>query len=51
MWISDPETKSVLVFLRGEDGNLHVREDYGQNDIAKVNSLDGCFIELEKVFS
>lgn len=50
-WIVDPETKSVLVFLRGEDGNLHVREDYGQNDIAKVNSLDGCFIELEKVFS
>ncbi len=30
---------------------LKIREDYGAEDIAKVNVLEGCFIELEKVFS
>ena len=50
-WIVDPVGKSVQVFLRGEDGFLHLREDYGREDIAKVYSLNGCFIELSRVFA
>ena len=36
-----------------QDGSsfLKIHEDYGREDIAKVNVLDGCFIELSKVFS
>jgi Uma2 family endonuclease len=48
-WIVDPDSQSVQVFLW--DGNfLRLHEDYGRQDIAKVNVLDGCFIELCKVF-
>ena len=50
-WIVDPENKSVLVFLPDEGGFLRLYEDYGRNDVAKVTVLDGCFIELSKVFS
>ncbi len=50
-WIVDPYTSSVSVYLLGEDGKYTVHEEYGKKDIAKVNSLRGCFIELEKVFS
>ena len=49
-WIADPDNKSVQVFTL-ESGALKIREDYGREDIAKVNVLDGCFIELSKVFS
>ncbi len=49
-WIVNPEDRSVLVFLL-EGSNLILHEDYGQSDIAKVNVLDGCFIELSKVFA
>lgn len=49
-WIVDPENRSVQVFLLDEMGALRLREDYGREDIAKVNVLDGCFIELSKVF-
>ena len=49
-WIVDPEYKSVQVFTLN-DGYLLPHEDYGQNDIAKVNVLDGCFIELARVFT
>jgi len=49
-WIADPENKSVLVFLPDGNGSFKIHEDYGQEDIAKVNVLDGCFIELRKVF-
>lgn len=49
-WIVDPENRSVQVFLLDEKGALQLREDYGREDIAKVNVLDGCFIELPKVF-
>ena len=48
-WIVDPENKSVQVFLLNK-GLLLPEEDYGQEDIAKVNVLDGCFVELSKVF-
>ena len=49
-WIVDPETKAVQVFTL-DGGALKIREDYGREDVAKVNVLDGCFIELSKVFS
>lgn len=50
-WIADPENKTVQVFLLNSNGILYLHEDYGQEDVAKVNVLDGCFIELDKVFS
>ena len=48
-WIVDPENRSVQV-LTLTDGLLLPHEDYGREDVAKVNVLDGCFIELSKVF-
>lgn len=50
-WIVDPENRSVMVFLPDGSGSLRLHEDYGREDLAKVNVLDGCFIELNKVFS
>ncbi|MDE5699662.1 MAG: Uma2 family endonuclease [Lachnospiraceae bacterium] len=50
-WIADPENRTVQVFLLDDDGRLCPHEDYGRKDVAKVNVLDGCFIELSKVFS
>lgn len=50
-WIADPEHKSIQVFLMDKHGTLQPHEDYSRTDIAKVNVLEGCFIELEKVFS
>ena len=50
-WIVDPKNKSVQVFLRDANASLYIYEEYGQKDVAKVNVLDGCFIELNKVFS
>ena len=49
-WIADPENQTVQVFLLDDSGALRLHEDYGRNDIAKVNVLDGCFVELSKVF-
>lgn len=49
-WIIDPDTQSVQVFLPDESGALRIHEDYGREDIARVNVLDGCFIDLTKVF-
>jgi Uma2 family endonuclease len=48
-WIVDPDSKSVQV-LTLKNGLLLPHEDYGREDIAKVNALDGCFVELCKVF-
>lgn len=50
-WIVDPENRTVQVLLMDEKGMLLPHEEYGKNDIAKVNVLSGCFIELSKVFS
>lgn len=50
-WIVDPENRSVTVFLPDSIGSFRLHEDYGREDVAKVNVLDGCFIELNKVFS
>lgn len=49
-WMVDPDNESVQVFTLDGDA-LKIREDYGCEDVAKVNVLDGCFIELSKVFS
>ena len=48
-WIVSPEERTAQVFLY-EEGTLRPYEVYSQTDIAKVNILEGCFIELEKVF-
>ena len=49
-WIVSPEEQTVQVLLlRG--GLLLPHELYGPKDIAKVNVLEGCFVELSKVFA
>ena len=48
-WIVDPVTKTVQVSLL-KNGVYQIHEVYTAQDIAKVNVLDGCFIELSKVF-
>ena len=50
-WIIDPENRAVQVFLQDGSGSLRICEVYGSQDVAKVNVLDGCFIEISKVFS
>lgn len=50
-WIVDPEYNSVQVFLPDTSGFFRIHEDYGQEDIARVNVLEGCFIDLERVFA
>lgn len=48
-WI--PKTgRSRLCYMAG-DGTLQLHEVYSQGDIARVNALEGCFIDLNKVFS
>jgi len=50
-WIVNPEDKTVQVMLQDGHGFLHIHEDYGRGDVARVNVLEGCFIDLSKVFS
>lgn len=50
-WIVDPEGKTVQICLLNDDGTYRVLKSYGQNENVKVNVLDGCFIELSKVFT
>ena len=50
-WIVDPDARTVQVMLRDDDGNLQLHEIFSHRDIAKVNVLEGCFIELAKVFA
>lgn len=49
-WIVNPEEKTVQVF-RQDGGALQITEEYGPADIAKVHALEGCFVELSKVFA
>lgn len=49
-WIADPESKTIQVFLRNADGVLCVSEAYSSTDTIKVNVLQGCTIDLGKVF-
>lgn len=50
-WLVEPEEKTILVYLLGDDGAYHVSKQYVQNDTVEVNVLKGCFIELSKVFA
>lgn len=50
-WIVNPEDQTVQVMLLDKSGVLQLHEVYGRDSIAKVNILDGCFIELSKVFA
>ena len=49
-WVVSPDDKTVHIFLL-DGGALKLHEAYNASDIAKVNILDGCFIELSKVFT
>lgn len=49
-WIVSPEEKTVQVMLQDTSNGLQLHEVYGEKDVAKVNVLSGCFIELGKVF-
>lgn len=49
-WIVDPESQTVQVYVL-HDGAYQVVEVYTHEDIAKVNTLEGCFVELSKVFN
>lgn len=49
-WIVNPEDKTIRVMLLNS-GILQPHEVYTQSDIARVNVLEGCFIDLSKVFS
>ena len=48
-WLVSPEEQTVQVSLL-DGGILRPTEVYNRDGIAKVITLDGCFIELEKVF-
>ena len=50
-WIVSPEEQTVQVMLLDSGGVLQLHEVYDRDSIAKVNILDGCFIELAKVFA
>jgi len=49
-WIVNPDEQTVQVLLL-EDGKLLPHEEYGRDAVAKVNVLNGCFIELSRVFA
>ena len=48
-WIVDPETRTVQVCLL-EKGHYVLTEVYTADMIARVSILEGCFIELSRVF-
>lgn len=48
-WIVNPEDKTVQVFIL-TNGLLLPHEVYDRQGVAKVDILDGCFIDLSKVF-
>ena len=50
-WIVSPEEQTVLVMLLDSNDVLQLHEVYGRDSIVKVNVLEGCFIELSKVFA
>ena len=49
-WIVNPDDQTVQVMLLDGGGVLQLHEVYDRQAVAKVNVLDGCFIELSKVF-
>lgn len=49
-WIADPKNQTVEVYLRDENNDLRPREVYTHKDAAKVTVLEGCTVELGRVF-
>lgn len=49
-WIVDPQDQTVVVYLLNENNSLKATELYTAKDIAKVTVLNGCEIDLSKVF-
>lgn len=49
-WIVSPREETVQVFML-ENGALVPNAAYTKEDVARVNVLDGCFIELSRVFT
>ena len=49
-WIVSPEERTVQVSVLQSDGRYRVVELYTSGDVAKVNVLEGCFLELSKVW-
>lgn len=49
-WLVNPEEATVQVMVL-KDGYLLPVADYSRGDVARVNVLDGCFIDLIKVFA
>lgn len=49
-WIVSPEERTVQVSVLQADGRYRVVELYTSGDVAKVNVLEGCFLELSKVW-
>lgn len=50
-WIADPQSRSIEVYLRDENNYLKPHEVYTAADTAKVTVLEGCTVELGKVFT
>lgn len=48
-WIVDPDSQTVQV-MQQDGGVLQLHEVYSRGDVARVSVLDGCFIDLGKVF-
>ncbi len=49
-WIADPQSRCIEVYLRDENNYLKPHEVYTAADTAKVTVLNGCTVELSKVF-
>ena len=49
-WIADPQSRSIEVYLRDENNYLKPHEVYTAADTATVTVLEGCTVELGKVF-
>lgn len=49
-WTVNPEDRTAQVMLLDSNGILQLHEVYGRDGVAKVNVLNGCFIELGRVF-
>ncbi len=49
-WIVNPAEKSIQVFVL-EDNHYVATALGGSSDVLKVNVLDGCYIDLARVFS
>ena len=48
-WIADPQNQLVHVFLL-KDGQFFPQRVYDRTETAEVNVLDGCSIDLSRVF-